>query len=360
MANSNSNSSIHDILSRLMEQGHEFNVPPNVNPEPSTDPTNLNNRIWQSIVENLINRSRSIPVQPPSQPSHQNRFMPMQSSIQANELINNFVYDYTSSMRDYHDNMRRIIYLLEMLIEPDQTHAPLQNPLPSPLQNPSQTRLSTPTEELLFSYYLFPIQQPTTTQPPINQSNQHEPLTRDQIARYTQTYGYTNEMVSSDTSANVCPITLDPFQVGDVICKIIGCNHVFKRPPLMNWFRRNGRCPICRFELINTVLPTTTPSSHLNRDETPVSPEENTEAHTIESPRQEETIPIPRNTSSSVEGQIEELLRGLFGMENMMQRVLDASGNEMYEFDIPINSLFPGSFFQNSYDTEDTNIPDVD
>ena len=403
--NINYNSSAQDILSRLMEErlGHTARMP--ANPDPTAQTDNLNDNIWRSIAQNLINRSG------PGQPPHQNHFVQPQSTIQMNDLISRFIYDYTNSMRDYHDNMRRMIYLLEIMNNPTingptipSGHLPTPS-VSSPLSSttmPTSPLSSTPlptnttTEELLFSYYFFPIQSATgQAQQQRQRQEQREPLTRDQIAQYTRTYGYTNEMVSHDTSANVCPITLEAFQVGDVICEIIGCNHIFKRPPLMNWFRRDGRCPVCRFELANTVfpsVPSSVPSSSnatytnpLNPTETPVSPDEiETEAENTVEPGLENsatvqgtiqgtvqgtiqgtvqgTTPFPRSIPSPVEVQMDELLRGLFGMENVMQRVLDASGNEMYEFDIPINTLFPGSFFQNTGDTFDTSshIPDVD
>ena len=97
---------------------------------------------------------------------------------------------------------------------------------------------------ILFSYL---IQQPQTT------DTSSTPLTRTAIAQATRTYGYTEEMSTRDASGNLCPISLEPYQIGDVVCEIIGCNHIFRRPALMNWLRRSSLCPVCRYNLHNYV-----------------------------------------------------------------------------------------------------------
>lgn len=44
----------------------------------------------------------------------------------------------------------------------------------------------------------------------------------------------------------ICPITLEPIEVGTSVMKITRCGHVFKEAPLRRWLRRDGRCPVCR------------------------------------------------------------------------------------------------------------------
>ena len=50
---------------------------------------------------------------------------------------------------------------------------------------------------------------------------------------------------------NVCPISLDTFRTGDVLCQIVGCGHTFKYNALMYWLRRHSSCPVCRYNLHN-------------------------------------------------------------------------------------------------------------
>ena len=79
------------------------------------------------------------------------------------------------------------------------------------------------------------------------------PLSSNEIDRHTTTYGCSAE-VFNDISGNQCPISLDPFQIGDVIMKITGCGHTFKRRALMRWFERSNSCPVCRYNLRETPV----------------------------------------------------------------------------------------------------------
>ena len=46
-----------------------------------------------------------------------------------------------------------------------------------------------------------------------------------------------------------CPISLEDFGRNDNILRIRHCNHMFKEESLLNWFRRNVRCPVCRYDI---------------------------------------------------------------------------------------------------------------
>jgi hypothetical protein len=148
---------------------------------------------------------------------------------------------YNDNVRDYNEIMRTIIHAL--------TNSETQT-----------NRRPTFDISMNMSFWEFP-----TTRA----NNQRTNLSRDQIANNTLTYGYTNEIQESETDAtgNICPISLEQFQIGDVICEIRGCGHKFKRPNLMHWLRRNSRCPVCRYDLMtNSAGPTT----NAENSETPV------------------------------------------------------------------------------------------
>jgi hypothetical protein len=68
--------------------------------------------------------------------------------------------------------------------------------------------------------------------------------TRAQIANATEHIEYTNELSQTE-----CPITLEPFQEGEPVCRIIHCGHIFKNDGLTRWFQGNVRCPVCRFDI---------------------------------------------------------------------------------------------------------------
>jgi hypothetical protein len=54
---------------------------------------------------------------------------------------------------------------------------------------------------------------------------------------------------SSDESETRCPISFEDFAVGENICKINVCGHIFKRGPLHRWLNDHASCPVCRCSL---------------------------------------------------------------------------------------------------------------
>ena len=66
-----------------------------------------------------------------------------------------------------------------------------------------------------------------------------------QFAQATEPVQYHSEGFSD----NNCPITLDEFSEGEMVCRIKHCGHIFKIQPLQNWFSRNSHCPVCRYDI---------------------------------------------------------------------------------------------------------------
>ncbi len=71
-------------------------------------------------------------------------------------------------------------------------------------------------------------------------------LTQAEIDAATETIRYT-ENVSGQ--AQSCPISLDDFQEGEMVCRIRHCGHIFKRDNLMQWFSTHTCCPVCRHNI---------------------------------------------------------------------------------------------------------------
>jgi hypothetical protein len=46
-----------------------------------------------------------------------------------------------------------------------------------------------------------------------------------------------------------CPISMDDFNDNDMVTVIRHCGHIFQTEHLMNWFRTNCRCPVCRYDI---------------------------------------------------------------------------------------------------------------
>lgn len=51
---------------------------------------------------------------------------------------------------------------------------------------------------------------------------------------------------------DVCPIALEGFAEGEIVCRINHCGHTFKDTCLRNWFQRQSHCPVCRYDILST------------------------------------------------------------------------------------------------------------
>lgn len=73
----------------------------------------------------------------------------------------------------------------------------------------------------------------------------------------------------------ICPITLDPFESDERISRIRHCGHVFKRTALNDWFSRNVKCPICRYDIRNYIPGSEGRTREEQREETKEETKEN-------------------------------------------------------------------------------------
>ena len=73
-----------------------------------------------------------------------------------------------------------------------------------------------------------------------------------QINNATESYIITEEQFLNNERL-ICPITREELIVGDHVCVIKHCNHLFKNDALMQWFNSNVRCPVCRYDIRDYV-----------------------------------------------------------------------------------------------------------
>ena len=52
-----------------------------------------------------------------------------------------------------------------------------------------------------------------------------------------------------------CPISMDDFNDNDMVTVIRHCGHTFHTENIMNWFRSNSRCPVCRYDIRDYNIP---------------------------------------------------------------------------------------------------------
>ena len=48
---------------------------------------------------------------------------------------------------------------------------------------------------------------------------------------------------------SICPITQQPFNLGDPVLRINHCGHIFTLTSIQEWFTNNVRCPVCRHDI---------------------------------------------------------------------------------------------------------------
>lgn len=133
------------------------------------------------------------------------------------EIMEDVIYQYQRNMHDYHVNMRQMSNHLFTMTTTMRATAP--PPIPRHLYSVSFEML--------------------------RQSPPPGLLTEAELQGCLRMSQY-----AADSASSVpCPISLERFQPGDEICEIVGCGHVFKREPALEWLRRTPVCPVCRFNL---------------------------------------------------------------------------------------------------------------
>ena len=246
------------------------------------------------------------------------------------ELISDLIYQYSHNIREYNVNIREyntnvrdIIYILE---------------------NYQQSRRVQRNRATNFRGMYYQRQwAPRATSPSV--------LTREEIASATLTYGFTEEMILRDANGeitNVCPISLEALQIGDVVCEIRGCGHRFKRPNLMTWLNRNSSCPVCRYNL-RTPLPTPSVQPPENDDD---DDDDDEEEGNINDPSG--NISGNGELSQQIQNSLTEIIQNLVQNSDINSFISDSSSNLLYEFQFPIFNTRPlNENINNDFHNED-------
>jgi hypothetical protein len=147
--------------------------------------------------------------------------------------FSDIILQYNKNIRDYNDNMRLYLEVIR------NNQRSIRNNYDYAFYSP--TRRS--TNNILSS--LFTPLQNTSLQNTSLQDVIVRP-TEQQISNATEIIQF-NEAISNNNIS--CPITLDSFVNGENVCRIKHCSHLFKQNALHDWFRRNVRCPVCRYDI---------------------------------------------------------------------------------------------------------------
>jgi len=156
--------------------------------------------------------------------------------------------------------------------------------------------------------------------------------TQEQIANATEIVNFDESSSNNNTN---CPITLEPFITGEQVCRIKHCSHLFKQSALNNWFRRNVRCPVCRYDI----------REYINEDEEETIEEseyseivEELLNESIQRESQSQNQNQNQTNHNSFTRNLTSAIRGFINNEltNMPSSLNNVASELLYTFDIPI------------------------
>lgn len=281
------------------------------------------------------------------------------SNNQTINLLNQIIIDYNDNINYYNSNMRHLINSITRIVDTEYTHHSnygsnisdhssmftRRRSLSS--QNPPQLqqRLAPQPVYNNLGYQIFPwFSQRRTFQDVVVRP------TQEQIDTACEYYTYEESMAE-----NTCPISLVPFRAGDEICRIRHCRHSFKKHYILEWFRYNVRCPVCRYDireylnhldLSNNNIERNYSSDESTGTESGSVPPSSTSA-TSDSPpstrrnynpyRSENTNNTTNNRNSNVFQRFGSSLETFLTQELNNMNLNDSVSELLYSFDIPIH-----------------------
>ena len=191
-----------------------------------------------------------------------------------NETI--FLINILNTM--YNDNLRQINNLTETLTNLNNSNSQIRNLLVQLLNSNQGNRHSRRNQSDMFDTsdrniggylideYTFPVN--TNRQNNINETHEtlrdlrsvfeifFQPIeiypSQSQIEIATRRVRYCDITTPIYTS---CPISMDDFNDNDMVTVIRHCGHTFHTENIMNWFRSNSRCPVCRYDIRDYNIP---------------------------------------------------------------------------------------------------------
>lgn len=187
-----------------------------------------------------------------------------------NNLRSNFIItEYTKRMRDYQNDMHMFISCMNnpppspppppSLPQMPYTNNPIGPSHETHINNPPASRSRFNQSYVLYTLYQNIGRNPSTRRPPSLEDSMTFPMENVIVAPTTEQIENAVESVYfNEIGTNTrCPISLEDFNPFDDITRIRHCGHMFKSHSLETWFRRNVRCPVCRYDIRDYVRPET-------------------------------------------------------------------------------------------------------
>ena len=206
-----------------------------------------------SRTNSFVEESNNIPINPASNivnslddqiRRNQNSIRDMiedynENMIQYNRNMDRLIMSYNNNIHQYQRNTEHIIGVLQEF-QTHIIHPPSRTSFVNPPRANTRTgnRYTTRNNNNPINWTAFIPLRYNSTRYLDNR------LTQAQIDTSTQTIEY-----NADMDEERCPISWEDFVVGEQICQIKECEHIFKSTSLLNWLRTNSHCPVCRYDL---------------------------------------------------------------------------------------------------------------
>ena len=157
--------------------------------------------------------------------------------------------------------------------------------------------------------------------------------TQREINDATETFTNTD---SSNLSYPNCPITMEEFVVGDRLCRIHHCGHLFHESAIMNWFRHHVRCPMCRYDIREYTQQSVyiDPSQNIAPHDSGESVQIDSSQNTIYNNNDPTLLNIP-DSENDISSQITELFTRLIESELASSQISNHLGRA-FTIDMPM------------------------
>jgi hypothetical protein len=189
------------------------------------------------------------------------------------ENLINIVQGYADNIHDYNHNMQDILRMFNRLLNTpvENENISYDTSLNTFINNRPNIYNHTHTPNRN-SYHLrvSNLRRPSNTiinrTDVMDQINNLEDViirpTNAEIEVATELFNWSDRL-----SQTCCPIMLDIFNQGDAVRRIRYCRHVFQNNALMSWFERNTRCPVCRYDIRETMNTSEINNTEINNTE---------------------------------------------------------------------------------------------
>jgi hypothetical protein len=240
-------------------------------------------------------------------------------TLQLNTL-NNFTNQYFSQINIFQENARDMLQMIRTTIHQQNVvyshllrrHNMSQNTPRTHARNTTNTSRAWNVPQYEFSYEI-----PQINIPRRQFANR---VCQRQLNAAVETIEYNEDM-----GEERCPITLENFVLGENICRIRHCGHIFKTSGLILWFQRNVRCPVCRYDIRTYQQPASPSVSELPQVTEPMTSHISSEPQILQDSSRNLV-----NTRNIIYNRINNIMREL------QNHLPDNDVPAVYTIDIPI------------------------